>query len=202
MSRRLALPRREGCTPNSPTSTRSPGFLAPPDASGKEFPHAPERTPSAPRARRCPPVRGLRSRELMNMSYSWAGTPFPVLANGGTRDGSVIVFLQGQGAYNSPVALRAVTAASQGDDHYKNAAYAFTFTLTDPDSGQSHVLQVTGQFNGTVTSSRVKLSNTFTGGSGSQTFDFLGREFTVTFGYEGAPARHAHVGRGHHCVHP
>ena len=129
-------------------------------------------------------------------SYEWGGSPFAVPANGGTRQGAINLELPSDApvaapAPVAPVVLRAFTSLANGADRYDDAAYSLTFTVSDPDSGQTHVLTVKGVLDGTVTSNRVSLGNTFTGGSGSQTFDFLGQDFTVTFGFTqtNAPTR-------------
>ncbi|HVS38774.1 MAG TPA: hypothetical protein VMS17_24675 [Gemmataceae bacterium] len=128
---------------------------------------------------------------LVDWSYTWNRSAFAVLANGGTRQGAVNLILPGGGPDNPPVApvsLRAFTALFNAADRYDDVPYSLTFTVSDPDSGQSHSLTVHGEFDGTVESNRVHLLNAFTGGSGKQTFDFLGRDYTVTFGFTAADA--------------
>ena len=123
---------------------------------------------------------------FVDWSYAWNRSAFDVVANGGTRDGAVNLILPGGGFHSPPVApvtLRAFTALANGDDTYHDVAYSLTFTLKGSGSSQSHKLTVHGELNGTVASDGVHLSNTFTDGSRVQTFDFLGRDFTVTFGY-------------------
>ena len=142
-------------------------------------------------------VGGARAG-FTDWSYEWGGSPFAVPANGGTRQGAINLELPGDAVAPAPVAraavapivLRAFTSLFGGADRYNDAAYSLTFTVSDPDSHQTHVLTVKGAFNGTVTSNWVSLGNTFTGGSGSQTVDFLGQDFTVDFGFrqtEGSP---------------
>jgi hypothetical protein len=123
--------------------------------------------------------------DVTALSYDW-NAPFFLLANGGTRDGAVNFVRPLGGSLNgpvSPVAVSAFTALMGGADQYNNVAYSLTFGLTDPNTQQSQVLTVQGQLNGTVTSSGVSLTNSFTDGSGSQTFAFLGHEYTATFGF-------------------
>ncbi len=122
-------------------------------------------------------------------AYEWTASPFAVPANGGTRDGAITLELPGDAAAAPPVApvtVRAFTALSGAVDRYDDAMYSLSFRISDPDSGQTHTLTVHGQFDGTVTSSRASLTNTFLGGSGLQSFDLLGRDFSVVFGFQGS----------------
>jgi hypothetical protein len=138
--------------------------------------------------------------EPIDLSYRWEGPSFEVVrANGGTRDGAALFVVPHQVVHNLPVppiSIWAFSAAHGGNDRYNDVTYALKFDVSDPHTGQSHLLRVTGEFNGTVTSDRVNLSNAFTGGSGVQTFDFLGRDVTVTFGFSSRPAS-AHPWEGH-----
>jgi hypothetical protein len=134
---------------------------------------------------------GAVHAELVDWSYTWGRSAFAVQANGGTRDGAVNILLPGHEAASpavSPITLRAFTALTNGNDRYNAVDYSLTFAVTDADSGQSHTLTVQGEFTGAVTSDRVTLRNAFTGGSGFQTFDFLGADYAVTFGYKGPDA--------------
>ena len=122
---------------------------------------------------------GAVHAELVDWSYTWGRSTFGVPANSGTRVGAVNIILPGDGAASppvEPVALRAFTALNNGNDRYNAVDYSLTFAITDADTGRSHVLTVQGEFTGTVTSNRVSLRNAFTGGSGFQTFDFLGAD--------------------------
>jgi hypothetical protein len=129
--------------------------------------------------------------DLMGLSYTWNRAQFGAPANGGTRDGAAYFVLPGPLTPATPVAPVAVgvfTAFANGADSYSNVGYGLTLTIGDPNTGNSHTVAVTGQLNGTVTSDMANLSNTFTGGTGLQTFDFLGHALTVTFGFTASPA--------------
>jgi hypothetical protein len=124
-------------------------------------------------------------------SYNWSNAPFTVPATGGTKAGGVNFQLPPSSSLNtpiSPVGLTVFTSLQGGNDLYDHAGYSLTFAVTDNPSGQPHPLTVSGEFNGTVTSGLASLSNTFTDGSGSQAFDFLGHHYDVTFGFTGADA--------------
>lgn len=124
--------------------------------------------------------------DLMGLSYMWNRSQFGVSANGGTRDGAVYFVLPGPQASDSSlgsVSVGAFTALANGADRYEQVPYSLTFILTDSGTGASHALTVSGALDGTVTSDGVNLTNTFTGGSDSQSFDFLGHNLTVAFGF-------------------
>ena len=134
---------------------------------------------------------GAARAGFADWSYQWSGVPFSVPANGGTREGAINLLAPGQVPALGPVApirLRDFTAVVNGADRYFNAPYSLKFTLSDPDERLSHTLTLRGEFNGTVTSRWTSLRNTFVGGSGVQSFDFLGHDFTVTFGFRGPSA--------------
>jgi hypothetical protein len=127
--------------------------------------------------------------------YTWGGSPFAVPSTGGTRNGAIYLELPGDAPAPPPIApvlVRAFTALANGRDVYTNSPYSLTFRVSDPRSGQSHTVTLRGEFNGTVTSSSVNLRNTFLGGTGFQSFDFLNHDYTVTFGFRssfGSPLR-------------
>lgn len=127
---------------------------------------------------------------FVDWSYNWSNAPFGVQPNGGGQSGGVDIQLPPGGTASpvAPVKLTTFTALQNGDDLYHDVGYSLTFSVTDNPSGQSHPLTVSGLLNGEVTSDQASLSNTFTGGSGSQGFDFLGRHYGVTFGFAASDA--------------
>jgi hypothetical protein len=114
-------------------------------------------------------------------SYSWSPQSSTIDAT--TGPGSIHLasesLVQASGGTN--VLATSLTTSASGPSTFSSAAYSLTMTLTDAASGKSGTLTFSGAFDGTLSPTSAKISNTFTGLQTQQLI--LGsNQYTVTIG--------------------
>jgi hypothetical protein len=131
-------------------------------------------------------------------SYTWERNPYAVPSNAGAQSGVVSLKLPslppGGGPGASPIAPMVIVTGTTAmgttqspADLFKNAAYTVTFTVTDNQTHAMHPFVFDGLLNGSMTTSLVNLTSSFSGGD-QQSFTISGRLYTVTLGFSAPEA--------------
>ena len=132
------------------------------------------------------------SAELINWSYTWTASPDLLHANPGSGTVRFLTF-GGSPASNPgdtsslPVYVYYSSTAPAGSpDQFNKQAYTLTLGVTDADSSLEHDFTLTGYFQGTLTSAKSGLGNTYTGPT-TQSFTLGTHVYSVAFQPYAAP---------------